>query len=210
MASADSRVAMTSLRGACVEGMVETGGIEGRNRQRFAVRRGVLRGILASALGAAVQPADAQRASGPGASRPAQKRADELPLARDLAADAAAVRRERIPLVLFFDRDNCPYCERALREYLVPMSREGRWRTDARFRQIEIDRPLQLVDFSGAATTHRDFAMRHGVSLSPTVLVVDADGTATGSPIVGLTTVDFYGAYLENAFEAGLAKARAR
>jgi len=112
--------------------------------------------------------------------------------------------------VLFFDRDDCPYCERALREYLVPMSREGRWRTDAVFRQVEIDKPLALVDFSGALTTHRAFAARRRIALSPTVLVVDPAGLEVGTPIVGLATLDFYGAYLENAFEAAFAKLRER
>jgi len=181
----------------------------GRSRESPA-RRDALRAILASAFAGLARPVGAQRASGPGSSRPARRRDAELPLARDFAADGAAARRDRVPLVLFFDRDDCPYCERALREYLVPMSREDRWRDGVRFRQVEIDQALPLVDFSGAPTTHRDFAAGRRVALSPTVLVVDPAGELLGAPIVGLSTVDFYGAYLENAFEAGIGRMRVR
>jgi hypothetical protein len=181
---------------------------DGPRARRRVARRSTLRAILALGLAAAGGGAMAQRASPPGLAGPARTRPAELPLAGNLAADAATATRERIPIVLLFDRDNCPYCERALREYLVPMSREGRWRTEALFRQVEIDRTLPLVDFAGAATTHRELAARYGAELSPTVLVVDARGEPIGAPIVGLMTVDFYGAYLENAFEAGVERMR--
>ncbi len=180
----------------------------GARARRGEARRLTLRAILAFGLPIIASVAAAQRASAPGAGGHPRTREAELPLARNLAADGTTATRERTPIVLFFDRDNCPYCERALREYLVPMSREGRWRTDAAFRQVEIDRPLPVVDFAGTATTHRELAARYSVQLSPTVLVVDARGEPLGAPIVGLLTVDFYGAYLENAFEAGIERVR--
>jgi hypothetical protein len=36
------------------------------------------------------------------------------------------------------------------------------------------------------------------------VIVVGPDGNALSAPIVGLLTVDFYGAYLERALEEGV------
>lgn len=110
-----------------------------------------------------------------------------------------------MPLLLFFDREECPFCERALREYLVPFSRDE-WKNRALFRQVEIDRTLPVRDFDGTVTTHQALAARYGISLSPTVLIVDAQGRAMAEPIVGLLTVDFYGAYIQNA----LAHASAR
>jgi hypothetical protein len=159
-----------------------------------AARRATLRRILACALGAAgastgaaIAPADARRAA--------------LPMAVDLAADGAAGGRLRRPILLFYDRDDCAFCERALREYLVPMARDDPWRERAIFRQIEVDRPLPLVGFDGRATTHRAFAAATRVALTPTVVVVDAVGAPLAEAVVGLTTVDFYGAYLEDALD---------
>ena len=173
-------------------------------------RRDALRRILASAaLALAAAPALAQapqaKATAAGTGRSAVRRRAELPPANDLAADAAASRRERLPILLFFDRDECPYCEQALREYLVPFSREE-WQGKALFRQVGIDRLDPVLDFRGARTTHQALAERYGVFLSPTVLVVDANGQPLGEPIVGLLTVDFYGAYIDNALKAARAR----
>jgi hypothetical protein len=202
-------VAITSRRGACggiIE--VERGGDVDWGPRR--ARRDALRRILASgALVLAPAPALAQapkvHATPAGTGRPALRRRAELPRALDLAADAAASRRERLPILLFFDRDECPYCEQALREYLVPISREE-WQGKALFRQVGIDRRDPVVDFDGTRTTHQALAGRYAVFLSPTVLVVDANGTPLGEPIVGLLTVDFYGAYVDNALKAARAK----
>ena len=173
-------------------------------------RRDALRRILASAAWAlAPVPAFAQtptlQATPAGTGRPALRRRAELPRAHDLAADAAASRRERLPILLFFDRDECPYCEQALREYLVPLSRDE-WQGRALFRQVGIDRRDAVVDFDGTRTTHQALAVRYAALLSPTVLVVDANGLPLGEPIVGLLTVDFYGAYIDNALQAARAR----
>jgi thioredoxin-related protein len=171
-------------------------------------RRITLLAILASLpLGLLDVPAHAQRAltTQRGTGRPRLERAAQLPVATDLAQDGRTSARERKPILLFFDREECPYCEQALREYLVPLSR-GDWRERALFRQIDIDRPLPLTDFDGSATTHAALAARLRVRLSPTVLVVDGAGKLLAGPLVGLMTVDFYGAYLETALDDAMKK----
>ncbi len=148
----------------------------------------------------ASRPEDAGR-------RPPVPRRAELPAAADLAADGAASKKGRLPILLFFEREDCPYCERALREYLVPYAQEE-WKGKAIFRQVAIDRTLPVRDFDGTLTTHRAVAARYGVVLSPTVLIVDPRGAPLAEPIVGLTTLDFYGAYVQGALAAGARKLR--
>ena len=174
-------------------------------------RRRAWLAILASApFTFAPRAARAQRLSTPpGTMGPPIGRSVELDAAVDLRADAATSVRERIPILLLFDRLECPYCERALREYLVPMSRES-WRDRALFRRIDIDRPLPVVDFDGTPTTHARIATRYGVRFSPTVVVVGNEGKVLSPPIVGLLTVDFYGAYVERALEEGARSLAAR
>jgi thioredoxin-related protein len=154
---------------------------------------------VAAAAGAVAMPAAAQSRT---------PHPFNLPLAKDLAADAVASARDRVPIFLFFDRYDCPYCERALAQFVVPISREPAWRDRALYRQVEIDQPLSLVDFDGRATTHELLAARYRVSLTPTVFVVDGTGKGIGDPVVGLLTADFYAAYLENAIDAGGRKLR--
>lgn len=180
-----------------------------RSTRAVSARRGILRTILASALAlAGTRAAFAQRvlATPRGAGAPPWQRANGLPLARDLAEDARRMRHERKPLLLFFDREECPYCEQALREYLLPMATGG-WGERALFRQVEIDRALPLIGFDGRETTHRALAEQYDAVLSPTVVVVGPDGERLADPLVGLM-VDFYGAYLETALAEGAARLR--
>lgn len=187
--------------------------MEGRRRREAGredasearrARRRLLRWIVACA---AAVPAAAVRAQA--RSTGSKKHTVNLPLARDFTVDARAVREQRVPLLLFFDRGDCPYCERALREFLVPMATGEDWRRRALYRQVEIDEALPLVDFAGNATTHEAFAKRHKVELTPTIYLVDATGTPLGKPLVGLTTPDFYGAYLEDAINQATTRLRA-
>jgi thioredoxin-related protein len=175
-----------------------------------ASRRRLLRAILALASASAAAHARAQ--AGTSADAPSRAttrpRTLALPAAADLAADAKLSRARRIPILLFFDRDDCPYCERALREHLVPMSAEPPWRDDALFRQLEVNRDETIVGFDGRPTSHRALARRYGATLTPTVLVVDGSGEPLSEAVVGLLTADFYGAYLERALKQGHARLR--
>jgi len=132
-----------------------------------------------------------------------------LPSAVDLRVDGGHVRERKLPLVLFFNRDGCPYCERALREYLVPMQRDGAYASRAMFRQVEIDRRTPLVDFGGNRSTHRQLAAEYKISLTPTIYFVDEHGRSLVPPIVGLPTLDFFQSYLDRAIEDSAAKLQA-
>jgi thioredoxin-related protein len=166
----------------------------------------MLLAILLAVSGVFPLVADAQRAlSTPrGTGRPPIARGATLPLAEDLAADAGRSAKERRPILLFFDRAECPYCERALREYLVPLARDE-WKDRVLFRQVEIDEALPVRFFDGRMTTHAAVAARYGASLSPTVVFVDGGGNLLAGPLVGLM-VDFYGAYLEDALMQAMRK----
>lgn len=131
-----------------------------------------------------------------------------LPGARNLAADGAVATNRRLPILLFFNRVDCPFCERALREYLGPMQRDPAYADRVILRQVEVDNSNRLVDFGGRATSHGEFAARHKIRFTPTVWFVDGDGKMLVEPIIGLRTVDFYGAYLDQAIADSLAKLR--
>ena len=133
-----------------------------------------------------------------------------LPGAGDLTADGAAAKGRQVPILLFFNRVGCPYCERALREYLTPMQRDPAYADRVLFRQVEIDKSKRLVDFGGRGTTHSEFAARYKIRLTPTIWFVDGDGKVLAEPIVGLPTIDFYGAYLDQRIADSLAKLRTK
>jgi thioredoxin-related protein len=130
--------------------------------------------------------------------------ADPLPLATDLAQAVRIAREQRIPILLAFTLKNCPYCATARRDHLEPMRASEKWRDKAIMLELQIDGPQPLRDFAGNATTARDFARRFEVRRVPTVIVFNDSGKPTATPLVGLSSGDFYSLYLEQAVESGL------
>ena len=134
----------------------------------------------------------------------------QLQQADDLAQVAAEARDKRIPVLVAFMQQSCPYCAVARRNHLLPLQSDPLWRNRVLIREVDVDRNTSMRDFSGAATTHRTFARLHDVRKVPTLIVFDADGKSVGSPLVGLLTEDFYRLYIEQAIESGLTRMRGR
>lgn len=136
--------------------------------------------------------------------------AAQLQNAEDLAQVAAEARARRVPILVAFMQQSCPYCAIARRDHLLPLQASPQWRGRVLIREVQTDRGTPLRDFTGAPVTHRAFAKSHNVRRVPTLIVFDADGNAVGEPLTGLLTRDFYQLYIEQAVEAGLAKMRSR
>ncbi len=134
----------------------------------------------------------------------------QLQQADDLAQVAAEARDKRIPVLVAFMQQSCPYCAVARRNHLLPLQSDPLWRNRVLISEVDVDRNTSMRDFSGAATTHRAFARLHDVRKVPTLIVFDADGKSVGSPLVGLLTEDFYRLYIEQAIESGLTRMRGR
>lgn len=133
----------------------------------------------------------------------------DVPYARDLEKDAAAARAIDGVVLLAFVGSHCSYCETVLNDFLVPMSGNADYQAKVVMRKIESSGFRHLKDFRGRATTHGDFASRHGAHFTPTILVLDARGRVLAKPVVGFTTPDYYGVFLDEAIDTGLAKVRA-
>ncbi len=136
--------------------------------------------------------------------------AAQLLPADDLARTAAQARTQRAPVLIHFMEHSCPYCAIARRDYLIPLQTDPKWQSRVLIREIEVDRSTDMRDFSGEATTHREFTRRHGVRRVPTLIAFDADGNRVAPPITGLLADDFYRLYIEQTIEAGLEKMQAR
>jgi hypothetical protein len=130
--------------------------------------------------------------------------------ADNLAQLAAEARTKRVPVLIAFMQQSCPYCAIARRDYLVPLQADPDWRHRVLIREIDVDRTTPLRDFTGAPTTYKAFARSLGARRVPTLIFFDADGNRVGPPIVGLISEDFYRLYIEQGIEAGLSKMRRR
>lgn len=130
--------------------------------------------------------------------------------ADNLAQAATEARTRRVPVLIAFMQQSCPYCAIARRDYLIPLQTDPQWKNRVLIREIDVDRSTEMRDFAGSATTHRAFARSHDVTRVPTLIVFDADGKPVGQPITGLLGEDFYRLYIEQAIEAGLTRMRPR
>lgn len=135
---------------------------------------------------------------------PLAQASGDVPPAADLAADARQMRREQLPLVLYFHTATCPYCRRLEDLYLFPLLKRNATAPQFILRGIEIDQAYALRDFSGQRTNMRAFAAAARASFVPTLRFVGPDGKPLVPDLVGLGQPDFFYGELEEAIrEAG-------
>ena len=155
-----------------------------------AARRAALARMALAPL-ALLVPAAARAKGGAGAA--------ELPRIDDLRRLTAQMRRERIPLLLFFSTAGCPFCIEVRRNYLAPRLQEGAGRL--LIREVEIVSRRSLTGLDGAPQTEAELASRFGIRMVPVVQLVDASLAPIGRPLVGIDASGFYDGYLSAAIE---------
>ena len=128
-----------------------------------------------------------------------------VPGVDDLQRLAGTIRAEHTPLVLVVWAHDCPYCRVLDEKILRPLQASGELEGRALLRRLELDGP-DVRDFDGRLVTSREFADRYDAWFTPTVLFLDADGTELAERMVGLSNVDFYPAYLEQAIDRAVAR----
>lgn len=141
---------------------------------------------------------------------PAQPADVHLPDAVNLQTEASEAQARGVPLLLFFTASHCAYCTQVKAEFLLPMLRNPEYARKISMRQITVSSAASLRDFNGKQTTHKAFSRRHHIKLTPTVIVFSPQGAPLSEPLVGLSTPDFYGAYLDRAIDEGLAAMKNR
>jgi hypothetical protein len=115
-----------------------------------------------------------------------------VPASLPAAAGIAALKKE--PMVLLVSLPGCPFCELVRRNYLLPAQRDGSMHAW----QINIsDRTTPLIGFDGKVTTAAAQVAAWKAGFTPTVLFLGPAGQDLAERLVGLASVDFYGAYLD-------------
>jgi len=110
-----------------------------------------------------------------------------VPRVTDLQALGAEARARNLPILVMFSSEHCPYCMVVREEFLKPMLRSGDYTQRVIIVEIESDE-TPLIDFD--------------------VVFLDAEGRELAPRLVGITTVDFYGGYLDEAIDTALLRLR--
>ena len=128
----------------------------------------------------------------------------ELRMANDLHGLGRESGLRKVPVVLFFSSVHCEYCDLVRDEFLNYLSTDPAFMNKLLLREVRMDSNHPLLDFSRQSITHATFTEQRVIELVPTIQFTDGVGDILVEDIVGVTTLGFYGAYLEQAIEQSL------
>jgi thioredoxin-related protein len=155
--------------------------------------------LLASIL-LILQPALAETVTG-GKKEPADHSVS-LPVVKDLAELGKESDRAGVPILLMFSSASCEYCQRLEEDVLRPIRLSGMDPKQVLVRKIMLDEYETLKLFSGEKQDADRYALTvHGVSVVPTVALVDGNGKDLVPKIVGYNTPGLYENYLDEAIK---------
>ena len=140
-------------------------------------------------------------------------RADDLPYVKvqeptDLQLVGQQARQRQLPILIMFSRDGCPYCDVVREEFLKPMLRSGDYTDRVIMLEIHSDSYAHLRDFNGQQISADALAHRYRAGFAPTVVFLDHQGKELAERLIGITTRDFYGGYLDDAIDESLQRLR--
>ena len=122
----------------------------------------------------------------------------------DLQAVSQEARQRQLPILIMFSRQGCPYCDVVREEFLKPMLRSGDYKDRVIMLEIHSDSYAQLRDFNGQMIGAEALAQRYRASFAPTVVFLNHQGKELVERLIGITTRDFYGGFLDEAIDQSL------
>ena len=135
------------------------------------------------------------------------ERPDLTPL-QDARIEAQLAGSKNLPVLLMFSTEGCPYCELLKEEFLIPMLISGDYTDKVIIREVHISEYDQVIDFSGQSLSMDDFSQHYGVTLFPTMVLIDARGNKLVNNIVGITTPSLFGGIIDDNIDKALAFTR--
>lgn len=119
----------------------------------------------------------------------------------DLRDEARLARDGQRPIMILFSMRGCPWCSFVEEDFLKPMLRNERYRSQFVIRRVMTDSYANIIDFNGEAISPDKFASRYRASLTPTLVFIDHKGNVIAPTIRGVINTEFYGYDLEQGME---------
>lgn len=125
-----------------------------------------------------------------------------LPVVNDLASLGEESRRAGVPILLMFSSESCVHCQRLEEEVLRPMRLSGADPKQVLVRKVMLDEYETLRLFSGKKQEADRYAYgEQGISVVPTIALLDDNGNELVPKIVGYNTPGIYENYLDEAIK---------
>jgi len=116
----------------------------------------------------------------------------------DFESLSKVMEQKSLGLVLMFHAAHCPYCALMENEILSPMVKSGEYDDKVIIRKLQIDEARDVKDFKGNIVEPSDISDRYGATLTPTLVFLDANGNEKAKKMIGINTVELFGAYLDD------------
>lgn len=124
----------------------------------------------------------------------------DIPEAKSLQTEISAALKVGYPLLVFVSLDHCPFCKIAKNNYLIPLMNEQ----PVSIVQVNFRHASRVVDWQGKTLSQDQLIRAWDVKVAPTVLFLGKDGREIAPRLVGGSTSDFYGAYLQERIEQSI------
>lgn len=121
----------------------------------------------------------------------------ELAEESDFQKLAIEMKQKSLGLVLMLHAEHCPYCAKMENEVLSPMVKSNDYDNKVLIRKLQIDEARDVVDFDGSIVEPSDISNRYDASLTPTLVFLDYKGNQKNEKMIGINTVELFGAYLD-------------
>lgn len=124
----------------------------------------------------------------------------DIPEAKSLQTEISVALKVGYPLLVFVSLDNCPFCKIAKNNYLIPMMNEQ----PVPIVQVNFRHANPVVDWQGKTLSQDQLIRAWNVKVAPTILFLGKNGREIAPRLVGGSTSDFYGAYLQERIEQSI------
>ncbi|RMH81203.1 MAG: DUF255 domain-containing protein [Acidobacteria bacterium] len=94
----------------------------------------------------------------------------------NLKEDLEDARRDNRFLFIMFHQEGCPFCDKMRRVTFQDKRVQEYFNKHFYMVEVDIRGPNEVIDFDGSKTTERQFALKHGIRLTPVFMFLDKDG----------------------------------
>ena len=119
----------------------------------------------------------------------------------DLRTESLLAKQKELVLVIEFSADDCAYCRKLEELFLLPMQRNAEYGDKILLRAVSLSDFDSLIDFDGRSVTAAEFAAQYDVTLTPTLVFLNADGVEMSEKLVGIWSEDFFGGFIDNRID---------
>ncbi len=123
---------------------------------------------------------------------------------------ASIMKAKKLPLLIEFHADSCPYCKQLEEDFLNLMVGTPEYDNKIIIRQLKLDSGGDVIDFNGNTLSVHEFAARYKAYMTPVMVFVNADGDEVAERIVGINTPSLFGAYLDAEIDKAFMVVRAK